>query len=151
MLMRTTAALLVIALVAGSAFAAESATKQEALAMVKKAIAFIMERGAAEAYNEISKKPGIFTDRDLYVVVYRLDGTVLAHGSNAKLIGKDLSDLQDVDGKFFVKERAELARKQSVFWQDYKFVNPVSKKIEPKQMYCERLEETAVCAGIYKF
>jgi len=46
---------------------------------------------------------------------------------------------------------AELARKQSVFWQDYKFVNPVSKKIEPKQMYCERLEETAVCAGIYKF
>jgi len=26
----------------------------------------------------------------------------------------------------------------------------VSKKVEPKQMYCEKLENTAVCAGIYK-
>jgi hypothetical protein len=53
--------------------------------------------------------------------------------------------------KAFVKERIELARKQANFWQDYKFSNPTTKKIEPKQMYCERLEETAVCGGIYKF
>jgi len=26
----------------------------------------------------------------------------------------------------------------------------VSKKVEPKQMYCEKLDNTAVCAGIYK-
>ena len=44
-----------------------------------------------------------------------------------------------------------IAGKQPSFWQDYKFMNPVSKKIEPKQTYCERLEQTAVCAGIYKF
>ena len=61
-----------------------------------------------------------------------------------------MSDAQDVDGKFFVKERVELATKQPSFWQDYKFVNPVDKKVEPKQMYCERLDNTAVCAGIYK-
>ena len=75
---------------------------------------------------------------------------MLAHGANAKLIGKDLIDAQDVDGKYFVKERTEMARKQANFWQDYKFVNPVSKKVEPKQMYCQRLGEAAVCAGIYK-
>jgi hypothetical protein len=49
-----------------------------------------------------------------------------------------------------VRERTELARKQASFWQDYKFVNPVTKKVEPKQMYCEKLDNTAVCAGIYK-
>ena len=74
---------------------------------------------------------------------------MLAHGANAKLIGKDMSDAQDVDGKFFVKERIELARKQAEFWQDYKFVNPTTKKIEPKQMYCEKHGEVAVCAGVY--
>jgi signal transduction histidine kinase len=84
------------------------------------------------------------------VVVYGLDGMVLAHGANERLVGQDLSDAVDVDGKAFVKERIELARKQSSFWQDYKFVNPVTRKIDPKQMYCERLEETAVCAGIYR-
>jgi cytochrome c len=119
--------------------------------MVKKAVAFIKEQGPDRAYAEISNKAGKFIDRDLYVVVYRLDGKVLAHGANAKLIGKDLSEAQDVDGTFYVKDRIELARKQQAFWQDYKFVNPVTKKIEPKHMYCERLEETAVCAGVYKF
>ena len=142
-----------IAIVVGisvPAWSAEFATKDEAVAMVKKAVAFIGAQGVDKAYPEITKKGGQFTDRDLYVVVYGLDGKVLAHGANEKLIGKDLLDVQDVDGKYFVKERTELARKQADFWQDYKFVNPQSKKIEPKQMYCQRLAETAVCGGVYK-
>lgn len=132
-----------------TAWAVEPATKDEAVAMVKKAVAFIKEQGD-KAYGEINDKAGKFTDRDLYVVVYQLDGKVLAHGGNVKFVGKDMSEAQDVDGKFYVKERIELAHKQPNFWQDYKFVNPMSKKIEPKQMYCERLAETAVCAGVYK-
>ena len=132
------------------AAAAEFGTKDEAVALVKKAIVVIKDQGADKAYPEINNKSGPFIDRDLYVVVYGLDGKVLAHGANGKLIGKDLLDAQDVDGKYFVKERVELARKQPTFWQDYKFANPVSKKVEPKQMYCERVAETAVCAGIYK-
>ena len=136
---------------AGAAVAAEGgANKDEAVAMVKKAVGFIKEQGADKAYPEISTKGGKFSDRDLYVVVYQLDGKVLAHGSNAKFIGKDLIEAQDVDGKLYVKERVELAAKQPSFWQDYKFVNPVSKKVEPKQMYCEKVENTAVCAGVYK-
>ena len=142
-----------IALLFGVSFpacGAEFASKDEAVAMVKKAVAFIGQQGADKAYTEIDSKGGQFTDRDLYVVVYGLDGKVLAHGANAKLIGKEMLDAQDVDGKYYVKERTELARKQAEFWQDYKFVNPQTKKIEPKQMYCQRLGETAVCAGIYR-
>jgi len=127
---------------------AETATKDEAIAMVKKAVAFVKGQGAEKAYAAFDAK-GDFTDRDLYVVVYSLDGKVLSHGSSPKLIGKDMSDAQDVDGKYYIKERLALAAKQENFWQDYKFTNPVSKKIEPKQMYCEKLGETAVCSGIY--
>jgi cytochrome c len=134
----------------GISFADETATKDEAAAMVKKAVAYIKDQGQEKAYAEISNKSGQFIHLDLYVVVYQLDGKVLAHGGNNKFVGKDMSEAQDVDGKFFVKERIELARKQESFWQDYKFVNPVSKKVEPKQMYCERMNETAVCGGIYK-
>ena len=130
--------------------AAGGPTKEEAVAMVKNAVAFIKEQGPEKAYPEITSKAGKFHDRDLYVVVYQLDGMVLAHGSNQKFVGKDMSDAQDVDGKLYVKERVELAGKQASFWQDYKFVNPVDKKVEPKQMYCEKLDNTAVCAGIYK-
>jgi cytochrome c len=137
--------------VAGTpALAGEWATKNEAQAMVKKAVGFIKSQGSENAYKAFTSKDGQFADRDLYVVVYQLDGKVLAHGANQKLVGKDLSEAQDVDGKYFVKERIELAQKQGTFWQDYKFVNPVTKKVEPKQMYCERVEQTAVCAGVYK-
>src|SRR5437868_5222485 len=131
-------------------FAGEAATKDEASAMVKKAVSFIKENGADKGYAEISNKGGRFTDRDLYIVVYQLDGKVLAHGANEKFIGKDMSDAQDVDGKLYVKERIDMAQKQASFWQDYKFVNPVTKKVEPKEMYCERLDQTAVCGGVYK-
>ena len=140
-----------LAAFAGSALAAPAATKDEAMAMVKDAIASIKKQGPDAAYAEISNKAGKFVDRDLYVVVYRLDGHVLAHGANEKLIGTDQSTAKDVDGKAFVKERIALANKQPTFWQEYKFKNPVTKQIEQKQTYCERYEDTAVCAGVYKF
>jgi signal transduction histidine kinase len=129
---------------------AENAGKDDAIAMVKRAVAFVKDQGPDKAYPEISNKTGAFIKDDLYVVVYQLDGKVLAHGSNAKFVGKDMIDAQDVDGKLYVKERVELAAKQPSFWQEYKFVNPISKKVEPKEMYCEKLDNTAVCAGIYK-
>ena len=47
-----------------------------------------------------------FVDRDLYIVVYGLDGMALAHGANAKRIGTNQIADKDPDGKAFVKERA---------------------------------------------
>ncbi len=98
----------------GAAQATGGANKDEAVAMVKQAVAFIKDQGAQKAYPEITSKASKFHDRDLYVVVYQLDGKVLAHGSNAKFVGKDLIDAQDVDGKPYVKERVELAAKQRI-------------------------------------
>lgn len=134
----------------GAARAADHATASEAVAMVKKAVAYIKANGAEKAYSAFDDRNGQFVDRDLYILVYGLDGKVLAHGANAKLIGKDLSDAQDVDGKYYVKERIELARAKPDFWQDYKFADPMTKKIEPKTTYCERVDSSVVCAGIYK-
>jgi signal transduction histidine kinase len=134
----------------GWVHAAGGATKDQATAMVKKGVAFIKANGKDKGYAEISNKSGQFVDRDLYLVVYGLDGTVRAHGANEKMIGKNLIDLKDVDGKAFVKERVDLAQSKGTFWQDYKFTNPVTKKIEPKTAYCEKLDDTAVCGGIYK-
>ena len=134
-----------------AAFAKEgNATKDDAVATVKKGIAFIKANGKDKGYAEVSNKEGQFIDRDLYLVVYGLDGTVRAHGANGKMVGKNLIDLKDVDGKAFVKERVDLAQSKGTFWQDYKFTNPVSKKIEPKSMYCEKLDDAIVCGGIYK-
>lgn len=127
-----------------------AATADDAIAMVKKGVAFIKTNGADKGHAEMTSKEGQFRKDDLYLVVYGLDGTVRAHGANEKMVGKNLIELKDIDGKLFVKERVELGKAKSTFWQDYKFTNPTTKKIEPKSMYCERLEDAVVCGGVYK-
>jgi signal transduction histidine kinase len=148
--MKLAVAALVIGLGMPALATGGQATKDEAVSMVNKAVAFIKAEGIEKAYAEIDNRQGQFVDRDLYIVVYGMDGKVLAHGANAKLIGRDMIDAQDVDGVYYVKDRVTLAAKNANFWQDYKFVNPTTKKIQPKQMYCEKLDATIVCGGIYK-
>ena len=139
-----------LAFVSCTALGAVDATKDDAIAMVKKGVTFIKAQGVEKGYAEVSNKKGQFIDRDLYLVVYGLDGKCLAHGANEKQIGRDLLELTDIDGKAFIKERVAMVKaKPTGAWQEYKFTNPVSKKIEPKVMYCEKLGDTAVCGGVY--
>ena len=128
----------------------EFGTAKEAEAMVANAVRHIRAVGAERAYQDFTAKAAPFADRDLYVVVYDMGGRVLAHGQNAKMVGKELIDLRDADGKEWIKERVELTRSKGKFWHDYKFTDPVTKKVLPKSTYCERVESTAVCVGIYK-
>lgn len=149
--LRTLSCTLLLGLSATLATAAEGgATEADATGMVKKGVAFLKANGKDKGYAEITSKTGQFRHQDLYLVVYGLDGTVHAHGANEKMVGKNLIDLKDVDGKAFVKERVEMGKTKASFWQDYKFTNPETKKIEPKTMYCERLDDSVVCGGIYK-
>lgn len=147
---RAAAVMALLMLSIGNVLGADGgASKAEAEAMVKKGVAAIKAHGPERAYVAMNDKGGQYVDRDLYLVVYNLHGVVLAHGGNARMIGKDLLELKDIDGKAFVKERVDLAKAKSAFWQAYKFVNPETGKIEPKAMYCERVAETVVCGGIY--
>ena len=134
-----------------NAMADTKATAAEATAMVKKAaVAIKATKDKDKLFAEVTAKDAKWVDRDLYLVVYSLDGTVKAHGANAKLVGNNMMDMMDIDGKPYIKERIELAKSKGTFWQDYKFTNPTTKKIEPKSMYCEKVEELVACAGIYK-
>ena len=142
---------MIAALPAGAAQAADTrASRAEAEKMVRKAVGAIKKDGKDKTYAEITAPSATFVDRDLYVVVYDMNGVPLAHGQNAKQVGKNLIDLKDPDGKAFVRERVDLAKSKGTFWQDYKFTDPLTKKVMAKQMYCERADDIVVCGGIYK-
>jgi len=144
--MLATAAVL---LLAGTTFAF-AATKDDAIAMVKKTVAAIKADGVDKTYAAINTPGSVYQNGEVYVVVLGSDGTTLAHPTNPKLIGKNMMEVQDVDGKFFTKDMVTRAQKEASFWYDFKFVNPASKKIQVKDMYCEALAPTAVCAGVYR-
>lgn len=130
-------------------FAAEHGTANEAKAMVQKALDAMKKHGVDATITEINKRDGQYQDKDLYIVVYDVNGKNLAH-LNPKMVGKDMMDLTDVDGKFFIRERIELVKTKGKGWQDYKFINPTTKQIEPKSMYVEKYENVIVGCGIYK-
>jgi signal transduction histidine kinase len=137
-------------LFSGLAWAGDSGTATEAEAMVKKAVAFMKANGNDKAYEEFTHGKS-FKDRDLYVVVYDLEGKNLAQGANPKLVGKDLINLKDPDGKPIIKMFVDLAKEKGKGWvEGYKFLNPVSQKIEGKAMYLERVGDVLVGCGIYK-
>ena len=146
-------AVLAAAFVSGAtvpAFAGESrATRAEAESMVKRGVEAV-KKERDKAYVDMTAPSRTYVDRDLYLVVYDMNGRCLAHGQNAKQVGKDLIELKAPDGKPFVRERVELGKARGKFWQDYKFTDPLTKAVLPKQMYCEALGDVLVCGGVYK-
>lgn len=145
--MAVAAGLLCSAALAG---AEERATRKEAEAMVKKAVA-AYKTGGEKIFADITAPSKKYVSKDLYIVVYDVTGKCVAHGQNAKQVGKDLIGMKDPDGKSFVKERVELAKAKGTFWQDYKFTDPLTKKVLAKQMYCEKADDkNIICGGIYK-
>jgi signal transduction histidine kinase len=150
-LIATIIGVIFLVLMAGSlSFAAEFGTAAEAQALVKKAVQLIKAEGRDKAFVEINNPKGKFVDRDLYIFVYDMNGKCVAHGFNPKMIGKELIEMKDTDGKYFVKERVEIAKTKGNGWQDYKFTDPITKKIEPKSAYVERVENLIVGCGVYR-
>ena len=135
---------------ATTAGAAEKGTADEATALVKKAVAYIKANGKEKAFAEFSKPDGQFKDRDLYIFVLDSSGKNLAHGANPRLIDKNLLDLKDADGKYFIKSFMEIANRAGKGWIDYKWVNPASSAIEQKSSYIEKVDDMVVGCGIYK-
>jgi len=121
--------------------------KAQAVAMVKRGIAYIKAHGNDEAYAAFTGRKGEFRDAQHYLVVYRLDGMVLAHGQNRKMVGKNLIYLRDVNGDPFIRKTVDLAQEREAFWMNHKFTNPATRKVAPMQMYCERLEQSVICSG----
>jgi signal transduction histidine kinase len=117
--------------------------------MVQKAIAYYKSNGKEKALSEVSNPKGQFVKEDLYVTVYDLEGNCLAHGFNQKMIGLNMLGLKDIDGKVYIKERIELAKSQGSGWQDFKYTNPISKQIEPKRAYFEKVDDIIFMCGAY--
>ena len=138
------------AAMASPALAAERGTAAEAEAMVKKAVAYLKTNGKAKAAEEFTSGTS-FKDRDLYVSFYDMTGTNIAHGANAKLVGKNLIGLKDPDGKLFIQMIVDVATTKGKGWtQSYKFRDPLTDKMAEKVIYVERVGDTWIGVGVYK-
>lgn len=123
----------------------------DAQKIVKEASEYYETKGKEAALAEISRPDGLFSQGSLYVFAIDFEGIVLAHGANARLIGKNVILLKDTDGKPFIEELIAVARRGSGT-VEYRFTNPQTKKVEPKITYIMPMKDKSLilAAGAYK-
>jgi len=125
-------------------------SKAEAVAMVKRVQDMFKAQGADATFKAISDPSNKdFHDRDLYVFAYDMTGICVAHGARPALIGKNLIDIKDQNGKYLIREMIALAQGPGTGWYDYKWPNPQTNKIEDKSSYVEKMGDYFIGVGVY--
>lgn len=144
------AAAAVALLAAGSAFAQSGPKADEAVALVKSAIAHVKEAGEAKAYEDFTKDREHWVKGEYYVFCHSLDGVNLAHGGNAALVGKNVLAFKDPDGVEVNVKLIEKAKSEGAGWVKYRWPNPVTRKVEPKVIYLEKINNALCGSGYYE-
>jgi cytochrome c len=149
-LVRMAAAATLLAATATFAIAADRGSKEEAKALLDKAIAHVDAVGKDKAFADFSRRDGGFVDRDLYVYCLDMKGTNLAHGANPALVGENMTNLLDADGVHVISDMIRVVQTSGEGWVDYKWPNPVTKKIEPKSALVRKAADDWCGVGYYK-
>ncbi|WP_440966223.1 cache domain-containing protein [Massilia sp. GER05] len=139
-----------LALSCAGALAAEP-TEKDAIAMAERGAAMVKAKGKEEVMKRITAKDPEFVQGSLYIDMRDVKtGIVLAHPYNPSIVGKDLTDVPDANGKKYRREIIELAAAKGKGWVDYQYKNPTTGKIEPKTTYILLVDGVVLEAGLYK-
>jgi cytochrome c len=132
------------------AASALASTPEEAKALSEKAAAYIKEVGEERAFAEFSRRDGSFVDGELYVFCYNQAGISKAHGGNPSFVGRNLLHIKDPDGR---EPNLLIIRKgfdEGAGWVDFKWPNPVTKRIEDKSAYVIHTNDVVCGVGYYR-
>jgi cytochrome c len=148
----TVKSLLIAAALTGLPFAgsmANAPSKDEVVAVVKKAVAYYKANGKDKALAEFNNKDGQFAKGEDYVDVHDINGVCVAHPISPAKVGLNRLDQSDSAGKFYVKELVDAAKQKPSGWIDYVMKNPTTGKLQNKLAYWEVHDGLIFKAGTY--
>ena len=124
--------------------------EDECIAKCQAAAQLVKEKGLDAAIAEINRIDGPFVSNNTFVILFRLDGVVLAHPLKPWTRGINRIDDKDSKGKAYYKEYVEVAKTKGSGWVDHMWTSPENKEFA-KKTYVLRVEgkELAVAAGYF--
>lgn len=146
------AAVALSAVLALPAFAQERGTRDDAKALNDAAVAHIKKVGMEQAVKDFGTDKAKWAPKDIFPFVQEFGGVMRFH-INDKMIGKNFLDVKDASGKEFAKEMIGVAKSpKATGWVDYEWTHQVTKKIEDKTSYIQRVPgmDAFVGVGIYR-
>lgn len=120
----------------------DAPTQDEVKAFVDKALAYAKTQGKEAALKTFTDQKGPFVRGELYIFAYDFSGTVIAHGGQPALVGKNLINLQDIHGIRVIQGLRRIAEAGGG-WLEYSWPNPAHKgAIETKLGYVQKVDDT---------
>jgi signal transduction histidine kinase len=120
--------------------------------VVDRAAALVAERGEG-AFGLLRDKTGPFVFMDTYVFVERPDGTELVNPVHPSLEGRNLLELQDLQGTRLVQKEIDTAMQKGSAWVEGSWYKPGTNTRARKQTYVREVQAGAetfiVGSGIY--
>lgn len=156
------AVLIVLTTGCGCAAAADGATESDALRLMQLAQDYLKSNGLDKAIVEFNRLDSPFNSQspinpygDMYLYSLAPDGFQIIHGKNPKIRGKVMIDMRDADGVYLIREMVKVCfeSKDGKGWVRYKWPHPVTKTVEPKLGYVERVpgvHNLCLGTGIYR-
>ena len=126
------------------------ATPEQAKAFSERAATYIEQVGKVKAFADFTRRDGGFVDGELYVFCYDRNGINQAHGGNPAFVGRNLLHIKDPDGAEPNALIVKMGFEQGRGWVDFKWPNPVTKRIENKSAYVIRTDDVVCGVGYYK-
>ena len=122
--------------------------REDCQALVESALAMVKEKGLEPTIEAIKDKNGPFVKGDLYIFAGKTDKSeIIAHPMAPQLVGKDMSKMKDIKGKFFFVEFMNIAKDPGEGWVEYYWPKPGASEPSPKDTFIKRVPDTDVWFG----
>jgi len=132
-----------------STFRLPQGTADEAVALVRKAVA-LSKSSTREAFLHRITDPGEpYHDRDMYVFVLDGSGAYLAFGGNPAKVGTKVQDIPGVDGERLLHDIVAQADREPG-WVEYDITNPLTGTVQAKMSFVTRIGDLYLSCGVYK-
>lgn len=126
------------------------ATSEEALQLLNSAVEAV-GADARETFKAINALDERFYKDDLYVFVVEMDSQrIVAHGSNLRLVGRDLGALANRVGRPISAEDLTRVNAEGAIEFAYQWEHPITGEVETKHAFARRVGSYLVAVGYYK-
>lgn len=87
--------------------------------LINSAIVYMKKSSFIELKERINNPTGVFVRGDLHLEMYAFDGTCVANGEQLALIGQNVIEAKDAEGKFIIRDIIDIAKTKGEGWYSY--------------------------------
>jgi signal transduction histidine kinase len=128
-----------------------------ALVSLVEEAARLMERDGEQAFQQFAVKGSKWLNGDIYFFVYLVDGTCVFHPITPELVGKNVLDLRDLNGKPIIQNIVDIGKKPGndasgwVFylWENQIQLTPMWKSTYVRKVVAPSGKTYVVGSGLY--